>query len=915
MRLDGNLTAPRSIASTKPFLTTAREYLEKGWGVLPLPERRKEFPPVGFTGRAGRFADEDDLRVWLNPNGPYQKGNIAIRVGNVVVVEGIRYEVIGIDVDAHSGKKGERELADLEKKLGELPDTWISSSRSDGVSGIRFYLVPHGFGFRGKASDSIDIVQRVHRYAVVYPSWHPDTKSQYYWYKPGFAPDGRNMVMEIPVAASLPILPEQWVNELTQGGQLDSDGYGIDLDISNEELKKWARTNFPPPIPEGAEGNCGGGMCKVMRRAVENHVKKILESNSNHDKITNAHWHLITLGAEGHSGWKAAVDEVEAVWLKDIKEKAKRPENLVKREITRSFWGTLRKVKAKADAFALLGFSFFSPELCIEIDDLPPVGGRDDDVHWVSRVPLETNGIDPREYDKNDVGMAQFFHDRVRDNVRWLGDYNGWMIYDGITWHIDDFNHVRDLFHRACVRPCKKAGLRALKKLLEHEARGGLKTDNVGRKLVSDSRKLLWIAEHYGNDSKIKAMLNCMKSIPGVGMKYSELNWDTTILAMPNGKCLRLTELTGQPVSNAGGFVVIDNEKRFFTTMSTAVELKQGKAIDAHERELWQGYLELFLPEVSYRRFVQKVLGYLLIGGNPEKLAIFLVGIRNTGKSTMLQAIQAAMGDYGETFQPNALFKDSGSGNNPELASLLHKRGVFSSESGSQRIFANPLKRNTGGDRISTMRKYSNHQIIGVPHFTPVVATNQPPTIDDADEALVKRIMVCPFDIQVSDSDNDKRADVVIPRDAKHAIFNWLVYGYQRYVREGLNYDGWPDKVKAATIEFANELSDISTFLAETCVVADDDVKHLLVSNEVNAELEDLRKVWGKVSADGLYMAYQNECAQSGQTPIAPRIFGKKVKQIFGVDSFPKRTKGGAVKRFYRGLKYKNESAMTQTDK
>ncbi|QGJ90133.1 DNA primase [Mycobacterium phage Indlulamithi] len=897
------LNQPRSINSTRPFHATAREYVQKGWGVLPLPERRKEYPPVGFTGRAGRFATEDDLNEWLNPNGAYVKGNIAIRVGNVIDLKGVRHEVIGIDVDAHSGKRGARDLARLEKKCGKLPATWTSSSRTDGVSGIRFYLVPYGFGFRGQASDCIDIVQRVHRYAVVYPSWHPETKAQYFWYPPGESPDGQGFSTDIPKAATLPLLPDAWIDELTANRQQDTDGqYGIDLDSTPDELKAWRAKVFNPDIPDEV-----GGMCPLMRKAVERHIEKIESSPSNHDKITRAHHSLLNLAAEGHSGISNAIQEVEAVWLKDIKAKAKRPEHMVKREITRSYWGALRKLKAKADGFKELGLQLFSAECCILDKDWqkPPSPAGKDDRHWIDTIPFDKS-VPPREFDCNDVSQAHHFHDRVGDNVRYLNDYNAWLLYDGNTWHIDDFTLVRDLFDRCCVRPSRGQAFKLQKKLAEHMTQGGSDSDNIGAPLKRDAAKLFKVSDTYRNDPKIKAMLNCMKSIPGVAMRYSELNWDATILAMPDGNCLKLDEPKSKPDPKAKGFTVVENEKQFYTTMATKVEYRQD--ISRREIQLWSDYLDLFLPDADYRRFVQKALGYILIGGNPEKLALFLVGQSNTGKSTMLQAIQGVLNDYGATFQPSAVFKDAGSGLNPELGNLLHKRGIFSSESGSQRIYANPLKRNTGGDKISVTRKYANDQIVGIPQFTPVVATNQPPTIDDADEALVKRILVLPFTTRVPENQNDKRADVTLARDAKHAIFNWLVHGYKRYVREGLSHDTWHPWSIAATLEFASELSDVATFLSETCTAADDSLKQFLTSDVVTPEHEAAVKEWSKVSVNGLYMAYQRECAESGQTPMATRLFSKKVRQVFGVTTIPVRREGKVAKH-YLGIKYQNEAS------
>lgn len=911
------MSLPRTIDSRTPFVSRAREYIEKGWGIVPLPEKRKEYPPTGFTGRAGKFAEEDDILKWLG-DPQFSHGNIALRVGNMLVKEGIRYEVIGIDVDDYGDKKGGKELAALEKKFGKLPETWTSSSRSDGVSGIRFFLVPYGYGFRGKASDSIEIIQRVHRYAVIYPSVHPETDGQYYWYAPGFAANGADMSQVIPACLELPVLPDNWIDYLTDGRRDDKEGqYGVDLDISLDDLKKWIGDNFNPPLADEP-----GGMCTVMKKLVVQHITEIEESPSAHDKLTKAHWSLICTVAEGHSGLVEAIKEVEAVWEKALRDKGKVVGNRSpKREIERSRWGTFRKIKAKSDAFATQGLSFFNPETCMGASELVPdagvngraqedANGSDGGSGWINRIPLEFKRFDPADYDKNDVGQAQHFIDRVSDNVRYLSDYNAWIIYDGITWHLDDFKLMRDLFHRACIETSKKRRKGLSAKLEQHIVNGGSNKDAVGAPLDSKIKKLNYVIEHYGNMSKIKAAIERAQSIPGVAMKYNELNWDSTVLAMPNGKVLKLDEPTGKPNPTARGFTIMDNRKEFYTTQSTAVEFVEPQELSQREKDIWNGCLDLFLPDLEYRKNVQKALGHIIFGGNPEKLALFLYGNRNTGKTTMINSIQAALGDYGQTFQPNSVFKDSGTGNNPELGNLLHKRGIFSSEAGSQKVHANPFKRNTGGDKVSVTRKFGNDQIIGIPHFTMVVCTNQPVIVEDADEALLKRIMVLPFNTQVDDTNNDRRADITVPRDAKRAVLCWLAMGYRRYIREGLNYNEWHDNIKAATLEFVAGLSEVATFLNEVVDVAPDEIKFRL--NKMPGSLEALEVIesYNKVKVSTLYKAYLAEVGE-GQKCLSIRAFGKKVRELFGVEVTQKK-KDGQVSKVYLGLKWKNEESMNQ---
>lgn len=903
------MTLPRTLDSGKPFQSRARDYIEKGWSPIPLPEKRKEFPPTGFTGRAGKFAEESDILKWLE-DVQYERGNIALRLGNMLSINGSRYEIIGIDVDNYGDKKGAKDLAALEKKLGPLPETYLSSARTDGVSGIRFFLVPYGYGFKGKASDSIEIIQRVHRYAVIYPSIHPDTEGQYYWYEPGVAPNGVNFC-DIPAAQDMAALPDSWIDFLTDNRTKDVEGdYGSDLDISLDELKAWIKNNFNPDLVDEP-----GGMCLFMRKQVEKHIEEIESSPSSHDKLTKAHWNLICTAAEGHSGLVSAIKEIEAVWVKTLQDKGKIIGNRnPKREIERSRWGTFRKIKAKADTLEAQGFSFFNPETCMTNVDLVTLNklnkGLSDD-NWINRIPLVLNGIDPKDYEKNDVSQAKHFYDRVGDNVRYIADYNGWIIYDGITWYLDDFALIRDLFDRSCIGMCKLKIEDLKRNNKAYIDRGGLKADQIYKENLAIIKKLNGIVDSYRNDNKIKAMLNCMKSIPGVAMKYNELNWDSTVLAMPNGKVLKLDEPTGKGNKTAQGFTIIENRKEFFTTQSTAVELVEPQELSEREKEIWKGFLDLFLPDLEYRKFIQKALGHILFGGNPEKLALFLVGSRNTGKTTMINSIQSALADYAETFQPNSVFKDSGTGNNPELGNLLHKRAIFSSEAGSQRIHANPLKRNTGGDKVSVTRKFGNTQIIGVPHFVTVVATNQAPTIEDADEALVKRIMVLPFNTQVEDVQNDRRADVTVPRDAKRAVLYWLAIGYRRYIREGLNYNDWHPAVQAATREFSSEFSDVSTFLNDVCIVAPDEIKPNLNKMPVSIEGMAMHEEYSKVTCSALYQAYLADLGEGSGKPLSSRGFGKKVREVFGIEVIQKWVNQKNAK-VYLGLKWKNEEAMSK---
>jgi Bifunctional DNA primase/polymerase, N-terminal len=181
------------IQSKRPFTLYAERYWEAGWIPLPIPPNRKNSPPKGTTGRypPPRWAD---VEGWLHSNEISDRSNIAIRVPD---------DIIGIDVDAYPGKVGKKLLIELEGRLGDLPPTWVSTSRDDGVSGIRFYRVPAGLHWPREFGKDVQVIQHRHRYSLGYPSINPDSHNQYRWYPPGAPLDGVSFHNGIPDLRSM----------------------------------------------------------------------------------------------------------------------------------------------------------------------------------------------------------------------------------------------------------------------------------------------------------------------------------------------------------------------------------------------------------------------------------------------------------------------------------------------------------------------------------------------------------------------------------------------------------------------------------------------------------------------------------------------------------------------------------------
>jgi hypothetical protein len=187
-----------------PYADAWRDYHRAGWlSVLPLPYRAKWPPPIGFTGYDGIDASYADMLTWAeDPASNRGHGNVCLRLPDGVV---------GIDEDNYKGKAGSDTIAEGERRYGPLPPAPYSTSRDDG-SRIRFFRVPPGtrlcteIRFTDLGLGGVEIVQRHHRYAVCWPSLHPEGRT-YHWH------DSDGQVLDEPPAPDkLPDLPKAWVD-------------------------------------------------------------------------------------------------------------------------------------------------------------------------------------------------------------------------------------------------------------------------------------------------------------------------------------------------------------------------------------------------------------------------------------------------------------------------------------------------------------------------------------------------------------------------------------------------------------------------------------------------------------------------------------------------------------------------------
>ena len=191
---------------TAAYATAAMAYFDAGWSPLPLPAGAKWPPPDGFTGHNGRTPTRADVGGWIAEQ---PDANLGIR---------LPADVLGIDVDHYGAKRGADTIADAEAGLGVLlPATWTATSRPGTPSGIRLYRVPEGLAWVS-GLPAVDTIHRGHRYAVAWPSTHPEGR-RYVWLTPA-----GDVADRPPTREELAELPPVWVDYLSRPATSTGDG-------------------------------------------------------------------------------------------------------------------------------------------------------------------------------------------------------------------------------------------------------------------------------------------------------------------------------------------------------------------------------------------------------------------------------------------------------------------------------------------------------------------------------------------------------------------------------------------------------------------------------------------------------------------------------------------------------------------
>jgi putative DNA primase/helicase len=250
---------------------------------------------------------------------------------------------------------------------------------------------------------------------------------------------------------------------------------------------------------------------------------------------------------------------------------------------------------------------------------------------------------------------------------------------------------------------------------------------------------------------------------------------------------------------------------------------------DAHIEHVTRGDLE-------FADYLQRAAGYCLTGKAEEEKLLLFSGGTATGKTTHLEAMKSAMGDYAATADFETFLRVGNSrGPRNDIARLAGVRLVSASEVPPGRLFDDSaLKQLTGGDTISARFLYGEF-FEYKPQFTICLAANHPPSVRDDDPAIWRRLKLVPFVNELPEEDRDPKvkARLTDPTDAGPAILIWMVEGALKWQQDGLRE---PAVVREATQAYRSENEDFSEFVSDCCV---EEVEQWATSVQLHSRYRD----------------------------------------------------------------------------
>lgn len=421
----------------------------------------------------------------------------------------------------------------------------------------------------------------------------------------------------------------------------------------------------------------------------------------------------------------------------------------------------------------------------------------------------------------NDIGNAMYLADVVRGRYLYLKEEKEFLYWDGTCWvHDEKFS-------------------------LENEYVQMVQGRTEAARQRGDEAGVKWWTR-AGNRPRVEAAIKSLRSMPGFCVTASEMDHDRDLLNLHNGTYdLKQHELH----PHDPGLLMTRKLGATYDPQATCPN--------------FLNFMERVLPDPGMRSYVQRALGYSLLGEADQRSLFLVCGPSGTGKSTLMATMELLFAGYGVSAPSGTLRARGAEGSSPsnDLHMLRGKRFVSTSETNEHTAYNEDLiKRLTGRDQIQSRELYQKFQN-WAPRCTIWLATNHPPKFSSDDDAIWRRAKIIPFNtILVDEGEISDYAHKVLALELD-GILNWVLAGLRDYQEHGL---GEPGSVHEVVREVRLQSDPVARFLDEK------------ITESVLIQGPDLR-----IRTSELYAMYTDWTKLVGERALGNRRFSNRISYAY----------------------------------
>lgn len=386
--------------------------------------------------------------------------------------------------------------------------------------------------------------------------------------------------------------------------------------------------------------------------------------------------------------------------------------------------------------------------------------------------------VDLLAFTDTDTGNAERIVALYGNDIRYVGQWDTWVFWNGCYWQKDTIGHIPRLA-QAMIKQFLSAAVN-----------------------IEDADKRKTVVRYTFTCLSRKSIDNMLvraKDQLGMRVDASVFDSDPWLLNCANGT---LNLKTGKLQPHAQTDLITRIIPTRFDPCAQA--------------PTWSNFLNtVFAGDQELIDYIQRAIGYSITGDVREDCLHFAFGDGGNGKSTFFKALETLLGEYAHKSPSSMLMAQKFEGIPVDVASLQSKRLVVASEiNKNARWNEAKIKDLTGGDKLTARYMRANPFSFEPTHKLWIYGNNKP-IISGSDTGIKRRMRLIPFPVKISETILNEDFDALLIPELS-GILNWAVVGCLEWQKRGLKP---VETVSHATANYIDEMDWLQTFIDDYCIV------------------------------------------------------------------------------------------------